>query len=96
MYNKLKDNKNFEFISFTFETEEKIKELKSKYKIDYQAVSIKSEECYRLNNNNGFPTNIIGGPDGLIKYRIEGGKIEKDKAEEFIMTGIYHQIVKLL
>ena len=96
MYNKLKDKRNFEFISFTYETKEKIEEIKRKYKIQYKILSISREECYRLNNNNGFPTNMIVDSLGLIKYLISGGSIDKDKARELIMNTIYPEILKNL
>jgi thiol-disulfide isomerase/thioredoxin len=94
MYTKLKGNPNFEFISFTFETSEKAEEIKNKYQIKYKIFSIRREECYRLNNNNGFPTSMIIDSLGLIKYRTSGGNSNKDKARQFVMTKIYPEILK--
>ena len=96
MYNKLKGHANFEFISFTFETSEKIEEIRDKYQIQYKTLSIKREECYRLNNNNGFPTSFIVDSVGLIKYRVSGGNTDKNKAKEFIMSKVYPEILKNL
>lgn len=96
LYDSLKNNSKFAFISFTFEKKERIEELKAKYSIHYPILYISQQECYRLNNKNGFPTNIILDPAGLVKYRISGGNTDKDKAREFIFSNIYPRIVKLL
>ncbi|MBK7308888.1 MAG: TlpA family protein disulfide reductase [Chitinophagaceae bacterium] len=86
LYDSLKGNKDFEFISFTFETPEKIKEITEKYKIQYKIFSIKKEECYRLNQNMGFPTNIIIDPNGIIKLLRTGGPLESGKVKNIIFT----------
>ena len=93
LYNKVKDNKNIVFISFTFETTKKIEEIKAKYKIQYPAVSITEKESRRLNLNNGFPTNIIVDKEGKIKFLVTGGSTDKVKASEIIMKEIYPKIL---
>jgi thiol-disulfide isomerase/thioredoxin len=96
VYQKLKDNKNFEFISFTFETPEKIKKVKEKYPLPYTVISIDRKECYRLNLNNGFPANMILDSTGAIKYMSFGGNTDKAIASKYAMENIYPEIVKLL
>lgn len=96
MYNALSDKENFEFLSFTFEKQDNIERLRLKYHIPYKVISISKDECYRLNNNNGFPTSMIVDSSGLIKYRTSGGRTEKEKAREFIMNRIYPKILKML
>ena len=96
LYQKLKDNKNFEFIAFTFEEPGKLAALKQKYKLLYHLVSVSQTDCYRLNQNNGFPTSIIIDAKGIIKYIHTGGFTEKEKVEEFMMKEVYPAIVKEL
>ena len=96
MYQKFKDNKKFEFVSFTFETPEKIKEIKTKYRLPYTIISIEREECYRLNLNNGFPTSMVLDSTGAIKYMVHGGFTDKAKAREFVHAEIYPEIIKQL
>lgn len=96
VYQKLNDNKKFEFISFTFETPEKVKQIKEKYPLPYPVISIDRKECYRLNLNNGFPANIILDLTGAIKYMSFGGNTDKAMARKYVMEIIYPEIVKLL
>jgi thiol-disulfide isomerase/thioredoxin len=96
VYEKLKDNKNFVFISFTFETPEKIKKVKEKYSLPYTVISIDRKECYRLNLKNGFPTSMILDSTGAIRYMTSGGFTDKINARKSVMENIYPEIVKLL
>jgi len=93
LYSKLKENKNFEFISFTYEKPKKIREVKEKFHIQYKVASVGNEECYRLNQNNGFPTSMILDRNGAIKYLAAGGRVDKVKAREFIMTEVFSKIL---
>lgn len=96
MYQNLKDNKNFAFISFTYETPEKIKQVKGKYPLPYTIISIDRQECYRLNLDNGFPANFILDKTGLIKYMSFGGATDRTRARKCVMEKIYPEIAKLL
>lgn len=68
LYEKFGSNPNFEFLSFTFENAKQIELIRKKYNIQYKIFSISREECYRLNFNGGFPTNIVIDKNGLVKY----------------------------
>jgi peroxiredoxin len=96
IYQKLKENKNFAFISFTFETPEKTNRVKERYPLPYTVISIDRKECYRLNLNNGFPANMILDSTGAIKYMSFGGNTNKAMASKYVMENIYPEIVKLL
>ncbi len=96
VYENLKDNKNFVFMSFTFETPEKIKQVKEKYLLPYTVISINRKECYRLNLDNGFPANFILDKTGAINYMSFGGATDKTKARKYVMEKIYPEIAKLL
>lgn len=92
LYKKFSSNKNFEFISFTYETPAKIKSLKKKYHILYKVASVSTQECYRLNQNNGFPTSIILDKEGVIKHLFTGGSTDKKEAENLLYNTVYKNI----
>ncbi len=96
LYNKFSTNKNFEFISFTYESPARIKRLKQKYHMQYRVFSITNQECYRLNQNNGFPTSIILDKTGTIKQLYTGGTTDKKEAENFIRNIVYKSIDEAL
>jgi thiol-disulfide isomerase/thioredoxin len=93
LYEKFKTNRNFEFISFTYETPETIKELSEKYKIKYKVISIKQEDCYRLNQNSGFPTSIMLDKKGTIKVITFGGSLDKAVARDIIFSEFYPKLM---
>lgn len=93
LYTKLKNKKGILFLSFTFESEDKLKELRRKYNIHYPTLSITRPECYRLNQNLGFPTNLILTPKGKIEYISCGGPIDKAEAREVIMREFHARLV---
>jgi thiol-disulfide isomerase/thioredoxin len=89
---KLKGNKNFEFISFTKDNTETIKRVKEKYNLQYEVFQASTKECYRLNKNSGFPTNFILDKQGTIKYWNMGGDNDPARAREFVMTTLLPKI----
>lgn len=93
---KFSRNNNFEFLSFTYEKPEKLKFLKKKYHIKYKVASVGSQECYRLNQNNGFPTSIILNRNGIITDLFTGGDTDNVKARNFIISTVYESIEKTL
>jgi thiol-disulfide isomerase/thioredoxin len=96
LYHKLAPKKNFEFITFTFETPEKIRELKRKYRLNYKIISISKTDCYRFNQGLGFPTHFILKEDQTISYAISGGHTDKVEARQFVLGELYQNIVKEL
>jgi|ERR1017187_4370219 peroxiredoxin len=88
----LKDNKDFLFISFTWDNPEAIKRVKEKYGITFPVLSTSDEECSRLNFGNGYPTSIILDRKGTIKYVHSGGSTDKEIARAFIMTTLLSEI----
>ena len=68
LFEKFNQNKNFEFISFTFENQNIIDSIKKKYDIKYTVFSLSGEECDRLNLQSGFPKTIMIDTAGNIKY----------------------------
>jgi cytochrome c biogenesis protein CcmG, thiol:disulfide interchange protein DsbE len=93
LYQKLKDSAKVAFLSLSFETPEKLKWLKEKYGIQYNVATISRSECYRLNQDNGFPTTIILDQNGIIKFLKAGGYVDKEKVEHFLNEEVYHRIL---
>ncbi len=96
LYVKLKDNKDFEFISFTWDNAEAIKRVKGKFKLLFKVFPITDKECYRLNQNHGFPTSLVLNRSGRIAYLVSGGNADKDKAREFVITKLLSEVIKEL
>ncbi|MGC4103510.1 TlpA family protein disulfide reductase [Ferruginibacter sp.] len=86
LYDSLKGNKNFEFISFTYEKQDKIDEIVKQYNMQYKILSISYNDCYRLNQNNGFPVSIIIDDKGKINYLRAGGFA----SEEFVTRSVFN------
>ena len=93
LYQKLKDQPNVAFVSFSFESPEKLKQLKAKYNIAYTVATISHNECYRLNQDNGFPTSIILDKNGIIKFLKAGGSADVEKAQQFLIKEVYGKIM---
>ena len=87
---KLKGNKDFEFISFTLDNPETIKRVKEKYKLQFKIFH--SKECSRLNQKSGYPTTFILDRRGMIKYWNMGGSIDTEKAREYVMTTLLSKL----
>ncbi len=89
---QLKGNKDFLFVSFTWDNPEAIKRVKEKYGLTFRVISKSEEECRRLNFNNGYPTSIILDRTVSIKYLHSGGSMDKKNAREFIMKTLLAEI----
>ncbi len=96
LYKKFRHNKNFAFLSFTHEKPGKLPLLKKKHTMQYKVISVSDQECYRLNQNNGFPTSIILDKNGIIAALFTGGTTDKRKAKQFIINTIYPAIQSAL
>ncbi|HEV8284570.1 MAG TPA: TlpA disulfide reductase family protein [Chitinophagaceae bacterium] len=96
LFNKLKDNKDFVFISLTRDNQETIKRVTEKYALDFEVFSTSNEECRRLLFNCGYPTSIILDKTGILRYKHGGGSTKKEEAREFIMTELLSKIQAML
>ena len=81
LYGKLKDNKDFQFFSFTVDSPETAKKAVEKYNIPYIVCPISREDAYRMNMNTGFPTKIIINKDGKITFFKTGGSKKQEIKE---------------
>ena len=93
---KFKSQKDFEFISFTWDNAETIKRVTEKYKLNFKVLSADMNECSRLNLNNGYPTTMVLDRKGIIKYITSGGSTDPAKAREFVMNTLVSEIEKEL
>jgi thiol-disulfide isomerase/thioredoxin len=89
---KLRENKNFKFISFTWDDSETIKKVQEKYQLQYEVFQASDRECHRLNQESAYPTIIILDKRGIIKYWDMGGSSDPILAREFIMTALLPKI----
>jgi peroxiredoxin len=96
LFNKMKSNKDFIFISLTWDSKEAIKRVKEKYTLDFEVFSASGKECQRLNFGCGYPTSIVLDKTGALKYRCSGGSIIEQEAKQFIMTTLLSEIESLL
>lgn len=79
LYQQFRDDKIFQFISFTSDAPEVANTSVIKYKLLFPVCSISEKECFRLNFNQGFPTTIIVDKFGKIALIKTGGSLEKEK-----------------
>ena len=90
LYEKNKNNKNFQFISFCTDNLETINKNLKKYTIEYSVTAIEKGKAYELNYNSGFPSTFIINSEGKVIYFSLGGPVEVKKATEKGMS-IYDQ-----
>ena len=96
LFARFNHNKKFEFVSFTFDDSKKIALIKRKFKIGYNVYSLSQDECYRLNNNNGFPTSIILDSGGIVKWIHSTDEINKPEIKKYFENKVYPLIAKEL
>ncbi len=93
IYTKCRTNKKLELVSFTFESHVDALKIAKKYFIEYPVICISKDDCYKLNFNHGFPTNIITDSLGKVAYLSVGGPIDSIEVEKNLNNTIlqlYH------
>ena len=96
LFKKLDSNKDFLFISLTWDEKETVKRVKEKYGLAFEVFSASAKECQRLNFGCGYPTSIVLDKSGIVKYRHSGGSIKIEEANEFIEKTLMSEIQSLL
>ena len=96
LYEKLKDNDDFKFISITRDNDEAIARVKKKFSLKFDIISTTDKECRRLIFNTGYPISIILDKTGAVKFMHFYGSIEVQKAREHVMTTVLSEIQSLL
>ena len=96
LYEKYKNETNFQFISVTYEEEKDISKLIKKYKLKFPIVHVDRDKIHDLIFQLGFPTNIITDGSGIIRFIKTGGRIEPDQAQEDFDKIYSMQVERLL
>ena len=96
LYATFKNEKDFQFLSFTYESSPAIARIKKEYNIKYPIIHLRNDSCYLLNFNSGFPTTMIIDPQGKTALYLCGGKGEELAAEKQFQNEFYPVIRKLL
>ncbi len=96
LYEKYKDNPNFQFISFTFEDRFTTRKLVKKYRIKYDIISVSRDECKRLNFGKGYPTNFVYNQKREITFMQVGGSTNTEMVEKRFQFSVIPLIAELL
>jgi thiol-disulfide isomerase/thioredoxin len=96
LFKKMDSNKDFVFISLTWDNKETIKRVKEKYGLAFEAFYVPGKECQRLNFGCGYPTSIVLDKSGIVKFRHSGGSLEEKQVNEFIGKTLLSEIQGLL
>ncbi|MES1197661.1 MAG: TlpA disulfide reductase family protein [Chitinophagaceae bacterium] len=96
LFKKMESNKDFVFISLTWNNKETIKRVKEKFGLAFEVFSAPGGKCQRLNFGCGYPTSIVLDKLGVIKFRHHGGSIIIEQANEFIEKTLLPEIQSLL
>jgi thiol-disulfide isomerase/thioredoxin len=81
LYSKYKKNKNFVFLSVTYEPDSVINAFRKKHKITFPIFTTTSKECKRLTGGAGYPTNMIFNSKGKIAMLRCGGPVDYPAVE---------------
>lgn len=92
-YNLLKEDKNFQFISFSTDTSSVIAESKEKFKINFSIYHLDKKQAQEL-HFLAAPTNLIIDKKGIIKAAFTGGSTDSKKAYQKIMEEVYPVILE--
>ena len=96
LFEKVKDKKDFVFISVTWDNDETIKRVTQKFSLSFDIFSASPAECQRLNFGCGYPTSVILDKKGIVHYRHSGGSNDKEKADQFVLKALLTEIESLL
>jgi len=88
----LKENKDFEFISFTWDDAETVNRVRENYKLQFKVFSLDIKECNRLNLGSGYPKTMILDKQGKVKFIIGGGSRDSKTAKEYVMSTLLNEI----
>ncbi len=97
LYSKYNGSKNFQFLSFTFDSEKEAAKTKQAYNLPYSIMSLSDSICTKLSFGKGYPTNILVDKSGKIAKLFTGSNIylEKDYLANKIYPLIDSMIMKL-
>jgi cytochrome c biogenesis protein CcmG, thiol:disulfide interchange protein DsbE len=98
LYKRFKENKEFQFLSFTWEKKENALRVAQKYGLEYPIICLSPDSCRKLINNKyaGYPTNIITNKASKIQFFIIGGPKDSEEAEKVEQTIFIPKLEELL
>lgn len=96
LYDSLKTNKDFEFLSIAKEKEDAVKRVRKRFALTFPVICTTEVECKRLNFGSGYPTSIILDKTGVIRYIHVGGYTDKDGSSERVMNILLPEVQSLL
>ncbi len=96
LYKKYGGHRDFQFLSFTFETTANALRVIEKYNLKYPVLCIEQKDIHQLIFQLGFPTNIITDKSGVISFIKCGGPTEEEKAREIVDSIYVKEIERLL
>jgi len=92
--NKLKSEHSdkFNFLSITYDSEEKVKKLFEKHNFDFEHI-VNSRKLTTKLGFNGFPVNLFLDKDGIVRiiegnvpyYKKDGGELVMSDGKEFLL-----------
>lgn len=96
LYEALKTNKNFIFLSFTFDDLATVNHTIKRFNIPYKPFSITRADCYKLNLGNGFPTSILINGKGNVCAIYEGASESEPESSRFFSGELLSTVTRLL
>ena len=96
IFDSLSINKDFRFISFTFDNINSVTESIKKYHLRFPVIPISKEDCYSLNFSSGFPISMIIDKEGKIAFIKSGGDLNIEQATKEVNKTLLPKIIELL
>lgn len=96
IYRKYKDNKDFQMVAFTFESDKDIARLRKEYKLTYPIIHLHPDQIYKLNFRLPLPVNMVVDRSGKIAYIKSGAPIDRGMAKQEFDRIYSKQIERLL
>lgn len=98
LYKRFKDNKDFQFLSFTWEKKDNALRVARQYGLEYPVLCISEDSCRKLIDHvmAGYPSNVIVDKEGKIQFSISGGPAEAHDAriwEQFIFVPLLEELL---
>jgi len=74
---RYKDNRNFQFLSFTWETKENATRVAEKYQMKYPIICFDQSILQKLKHGLGYPTTMLVDGRGTIRFIQLGGSLKE-------------------
>jgi peroxiredoxin len=88
LYEEFKSNKDFEFLSLTYDSPSKIQKMRLRFPMPYRIATVKFPKLAPL-KMGGFPTSAIIDRYGKIIYWVKGGYSDPERALQLLKEAAY-------